>query len=1080
MSDLLNYYHTLPRHSSSAMDRSQYGTMHGRMSMHSPAPAYTDCAVRRTKSSMPIRIMRHITNKARKDLDPSTIPVVSRREQRKAEKREQRKLEECQAQQRKQYHEMARSRQLELEQSAIAAGQLQPQKKSTVRQKVRDTLRRSGTSIERRNARGNILHNHPDLVEPAPVHPPHIDTFGSKDELRNWFHPSDVEGGPAGSSCIANFYPAELPAAEISSPFASSSKSFLKKELEEPLDIDALPPPIRSPSPCLSSVPRRGITISQSPKPIATPLTHLPKQMQCDYCHGAIKMTGFHYACIVCNDGDCLYCANCAQEGRTCRHELIERTRDIKRHPTNPQKGERKSFVQDKDKNSVTSTDLNARSIELSAFPGSMTDCQPASSEILLSKGKEPLQSSPTSIHTAEDLFRDFEAKRREQEIAFREKEVTLREREAMLREREAWTLSKEREATFIQQLHASSVRQQRVEVGSQFQSCTPTSRHSSFGHRPSRHGSQRSLPRQPFQGVPSSEAATLYSGECAKKPNIESASYHVNMTASVGGIEDAATSVRSHGSGDKRKSSNAGTPINRSTSRKAQAQGRRISQRRNVDELEDDGEQSSESDASSPKRRKHEASPEPQKLFACPYFKHDPVRYAEGNTTELNYRGCAGGLYRDISRVKQHLKRIHHYPEFYCRRCFALFDTNDKLQKHSSLREACERRDCPYPERINETKQAKIHVKRPGKNPKELWLEIYSIIFPQSPQPDSPYIEHLQQKPAQLPALDQFIELFRRRLDIAAHSQPWLAPESSSRDFLDIQLRQAVQDLEIVVGSGGVSSVLISPTSSRNDSLSHLSSRSSRESSLLSYRAPTASPAPAPDIRPALKVSTSYGARSVAVPTAGDSVRRRRDSTFPHIACHIREDSGYGPEGESWASGDDVRLMFNAPTLEPSSATSTRSTKSVSFAPAPDEWTEFTNLGPNTSHFTPYQHISHDAALASQYSSMSSMTSHKATSQHKRADSAYGTMSSAQASENSLIQPQPQFLSTSLTEQGWPSSMDFATYPHQQQHQRQHQQQPTPYADPPVLFINPADLNVPVSPGVSADLQAYLNRNMS
>lgn len=1076
MSESMEYSHHQTRFSPATMDHSWYGSMQRGTTMHGPAPAYTDTAIRRTKSSMPIRLMRRMTQRSHKDMDPGTIPVLSRREQRRAEKKEQRKLDECQAQQRKQYHEMARSRQLELEQSAIRAGQMLPQKKRTVKQKVKDTLRRSTTSAKQKTAANTPSHMHSDLVAETSMQPPHIDAFRSKDELQNWFHPSDVEAGPVIPSNIANTYPAELPAAEVSSPFASSSKSYLQKQLEEPLDIDTLPPPVRSPSPCLSSIPRRGITVSETSLPATTPTTPSSKQMQCDYCHGAIKMTGFHYACLVCNEGDCLYCTNCANEGRTCRHELIERTRNIKRHPTNPQRTERRSLMtdKDKDKSPMNAQECSAQSAELSASLESTSSAYARRHQAaLLLKGKEPVQSSPVSLHTSETLFLDFETKRREQEIVFREKEVTLREREAMLREREAWTMSKEREATLMQHLHSSSVLQQRAEVGAQFEPSTPISRHSSFGDR----GSRRSLPRQPFQTVSTSDNILVHSADCAKRPNIRNASELVNMTASVGGIEDAAATLRSHGSNNKRKGPTSSTNAGRSTSQRSQNPARRANSNRDSHGHEQGEELGSESDASSPKRRRHESSPEPQKLFACPYFKHDPVRYAEGNTREIHYRGCAGGLFRDISRVKQHLRRTHHYPDFYCRRCFEVFKDNEKLQRHSSLREACERQDCPYPERINETKQTNIHVKRPGKDPKELWLDIYSIIFPGSPQPESPYIEQSQQVPVQSQVLDQFIELFRRNLDTAAHSEPWLATGTPSRAVLDDQLLQTFYHLGGTnTTSAGTPALLVSPVSPRNDLPTHLSSRSSQESSFVAYRTSATSPVAPQALRPALKVSTSYSTRS-AVPSnsSSDAIPSHRSSAFPRIAPHIRDDSGYGPEGESWASGDDVRLMFDAQALEPSSATSTRSTKSVSFAPDPNDWTGRDHLEPHVSPIIPYQHISHDAPITSQHSSMSSTTSHQLR-KHKRTDSAYGTMSSAQASQSSLNQPQLYLSTDSFAEQGWPSNMNFSTY--QQHPQYQHQRQKS-YADPPVLFINPAELNVPMSPGISADLQAYLNRNI-
>jgi hypothetical protein len=40
-------------------------------------------------------------------------------------------------------------------------------------------------------------------------------------------------------------------------------------------------------------------------------------------------------------------------------------------------------------------------------------------------------------------------------------------------------------------------------------------------------------------------------------------------------------------------------------------------------------------------------------RLLACPYYKHDPVRYSAQNMHEMEYRGCAGRFLPHISRLK-------------------------------------------------------------------------------------------------------------------------------------------------------------------------------------------------------------------------------------------------------------------------------------------------------------------------------------------------------------------------------------------------------------------------------------------
>ncbi|KAK5084145.1 hypothetical protein LTR70_007945 [Exophiala xenobiotica] len=1052
-----------------------------------PAPAYTDTNLRRTKSSMPLRIIRHLTNRHEAQYDPNTVPLLSKREQRKAEKREQRKLEVLQAYQRKQFHDQI-SRQLEVNQSERES-QPRVQPRRSVTQKVKDTLRKTRTGTRKHNS---IQASTKGTLPALPTQrTPHVDDFLHKNTLQQWFHgPSDVEAVSAPAVTIEEPCPAELDATGISSPYHSFTGAVSKRHFDGSLDFESLPPPIRSPSPCLSALPQRGMTINETP-------AQLPgKQMQCDSCHDAIKMTGFHYVCTLCNEGDCLYCAKCANGGRTCRHELIERTRNIKRHPTNPQPISgvgRKMLAFDRD--SVISSEAH---VELSAtHPHSILP--PLNTQILQPPLEEQASSSrpQTNSHLASpgspispvNLLKDFEAKRREQEVAFREKEVTLREREAMLREREAWTASRERDAALVQQLHAAAMLQQRAEVGAQFPPRSLSTLQSSYGGSISRHPSSRSefalsQSRPPSLSNRTSESPaediTLHTSMKGKRPNVELASSVAAIEASFAGMEVTEAGIRTHANSTKRKSSpETKTHSSSSSTRKTGGASRRAtSTRDNTDEMNDD----EDDDTGSPKRQKQETHDqgEPAKLFACPYYKHHPVRYGERNTDELNYRSCATGLLRDISRVKQHLKRTHHRPDFYCRRCFANFDNNEQLQKHSSSRQGCDVRNCPYPERLDETQQAKIHVKKPGKHPRELWNEIFSVIFPGAPVPESPYIEQAQPGDGNvLPnLLEQFIESFNRRLTCASHSsQSWLG-QPSVREFLNTQMLQTMQDVMrtqmspgIASSPGDLASHLTSPMSA--PTVHQLQSRHTSQSSSRTSSSPRhhrrqpqyLSPASAqPGLRPALKVATSMrpGTSSNSGESAIDSAFSHRSQSFPRVPRHVREDSGYD-NFSSWASGDDVHVMGAtiSNNREPSSATSTRSTKSVSFVTPPqhmatwhdsmdvsystatgDEFVEA--AGPNLFDF-----VNLDWSAQNFAGGTHEQQAPFSKPSYLRADSAYGTLSSAQASQNSLFQPQPNVHAS---------------------------QEQLTCVDPSKLSVYSTDVNLG---GLSADVQAYLNRDM-
>ena len=939
-----------------------------------PTPAYTE--LRRTKSSIPRRIIRRITHS--EEYDPSTIPVQTRREQRRAEKREQRKLEELNTYQRKQFQDKI-TRQLEQHERETGI----PPAKKSIRIRIRNTLKRKKPEAE------------PIVKAQAPNV---LNDFSTKNDLASWFDNPGSVVVPQ-STTIEESFPAELDDTAIAHPQIQSGFS---------IDGDIA----RSASPCLSSIPQRGMTINEIP-------TISSKQMQCDSCHDAIKMTGYHYACNFCNDGDCLYCDKCTKGGRTCRHELHERTRNIKRHPTNPKTSARSST----DMASTFST------AELSAIhPHSMllplnTDTSTKDKDVKVSP------SSPV------DLLRAFETQRREQEMAYREKEVSLREREAMLREREAWTATRERDAALVQQLHAAAILQ-RNEVGSQFSPVSPLERKLSNYSTASRRSSFVKPGFAQFMSrTQSAQSQAAQSPTTIEGPSAAVCTAMHNVEASFADLQIDQNKIRSHAGSTKRK---AVPPRHERTNSSSSKNSNRKDVRKPSRDRDQDNDEDEDGDLGSPKRQKQDESDLNRKLFACPYYKHNPTRYAERNTHETNYRTCATGLFRDMSRVKQHLKRVHHRPMFYCRRCFDIFENNEDLQVHSSSRESCDVQACPYPEKLDETQQAKIHVKRPNKDPKELWFDLYGIIFPGHPLPETPYIEPAQTLKSTPTALETFIDLFNARLDLNPSSPTWLQMPTM-RQWLTQELNATAQEMQQTMRNSNAASAILSPISPGQ---SFQQSRSSSCSSQEEITKLHPSHAMRSNLRPALKVTTAVGSRSSSSQCTSSKSTKQQ---FPFLANHVRDDIGYNNgAGESWISGDDSSLMVdtNMYLQEPGSATSTRSTKSVSFATPPDAG-EVENFDD--------QQLFAPTFLDIASVDWSTQPFTRENYKHNRADSAYGTLSSAQNSRTSLFRPQSQSGRTS--------------------------DEQLTCVDPSKLFVTSG--NDMTGSGLSADVQAYFNRNM-
>ncbi|KAJ9663202.1 hypothetical protein H2198_000963 [Neophaeococcomyces mojaviensis] len=131
--------------------------------------------------------------------------------------------------------------------------------------------------------------------------------------------------------------------------------------------------------------------------------------------------------------------------------------------------------------------------------------------------------------------------------------------------------------------------------------------------------------------------------------------------------------------------------------------------------------------------------SPDGQ-LYACPYAKHDPIRYSHININkdESDYRNCSTGYWTSISRLKQHLYRTHDRSQR-CRRCWKYFPTESALREHT------ERGSCgpkPEPQGLMTAHQHNVVSRREQGKPVESWIKIYQALFPGDELPGSVYPE--------------------------------------------------------------------------------------------------------------------------------------------------------------------------------------------------------------------------------------------------------------------------------------------------------------------------------------------------
>ena len=158
----------------------------------------------------------------------------------------------------------------------------------------------------------------------------------------------------------------------------------------------------------------------------------------------------------------------------------------------------------------------------------------------------------------------------------------------------------------------------------------------------------------------------------------------------------------------------------------------------------EDHEEQREDGRAKLPCRSGVEKGPS-SRLLACPYYRFDHDRYSHRNISELHYRGCSSVVIRDISRLKQHLYRIHRRPEYYCGSCYCVLDDQNQLDAHAKQRPACDVAESPkFQEKMNRDQVNSIKRRSVKKYALTEWLNIYKILFPAAvpPPPSHAYAD--------------------------------------------------------------------------------------------------------------------------------------------------------------------------------------------------------------------------------------------------------------------------------------------------------------------------------------------------
>lgn len=195
-------------------------------------------------------------------------------------------------------------------------------------------------------------------------------------------------------------------------------------------------------------------------------------------------------------------------------------------------------------------------------------------------------------------------------------------------------------------------------------------------------------------------------------------------------------------------------------------------------DEEDDDGNKSGDNHC--PQDDDHDA-------LACPYF----VKYPD------KYKACGKLRLMTIAALKQHLRRKHKGPEYYCYRCWGEFPSVREVEEHGQ-EDICSRTEKPMTDRIERDEWQRIERRHRGVTQAEAWVDIYKIIFNEEDPPSIGHtiqeheLNHLQCKVAQ-----HFSRLFAAFPEIAGHirneakksSTNWTNLQTDTKDIVQLAL---------------------------------------------------------------------------------------------------------------------------------------------------------------------------------------------------------------------------------------------------------------------------------------------------
>lgn len=166
--------------------------------------------------------------------------------------------------------------------------------------------------------------------------------------------------------------------------------------------------------------------------------------------------------------------------------------------------------------------------------------------------------------------------------------------------------------------------------------------------------------------------------------------------------------------------------------------------------------------------------------ILACPFYKKD----------HQQYHFCLGYHLRRIKDVKQHIYRKHSKPDFYCSRCFEIFDDALSRDAHTRLASCEVRSHARYHGITAEQKKVLAQYARRSMGTHEQWYGMWDTIFPGEQRPKSVHVGSY---------LEEMVPLMRafwnkRRLEITSAAVQTMNSKNMAENIM-YELMEALFD---------------------------------------------------------------------------------------------------------------------------------------------------------------------------------------------------------------------------------------------------------------------------------------------